>query len=379
MNRVKNTVVVIGLLTSVPVLAAEEKMADKPGVPSLGQIMGASGINVSGYIDTAYSYLSGTSNFTSDGSTSNGFYSRVYDRERNSFNLHMLDLTVSKLPTEGFGGLVTLNAGMDANVNASLGTGSSDEFDIQAGYVHYASGPFMAIAGKFATLAGTEVIKSPYNMNYSRSWLFGYGPFTHTGARMTYAVNDKMSLIAGINNGWDRFKASADSNESKTIELSASTTPIKSLTAALTYYGGKETGLAGVTGMRHFGDLVVNFSATDALTLALNSAYGTQKDAIAIGEKAKWWGTAVYANLKFADQWRVAARYEHFDDKDGFRTGVMQKLDSGTLTLAYMPTEHAELRGEVRGDWSNKDAFLNNDGAGKDTQNSVALQAIYKF
>lgn len=374
MNKVTNTLFAIGLLAGVPTMAmAEEKMPEKPGVPSLADIMGASGVSVSGYVDAGYNYLSGNSFFTGGAPT------RVYDRERNSFTMNMIDITVSKLPTEGFGGLVDLNFGPDANVNASAGTNANDETDIQAAYVHYASGPLMVIGGKFTTLAGAEVIKSPYNLNYSRSYLFGWGPFTHTGVRMTYAVNDKLSLIAGVNNGWDILKKSAVNDQRKTLELGFSAPSLGPVALAGSYYVGKEPGNAGVSGTRNFFDLVGTYNVTPALSFVVNAAHGTQEDAVTLGEKAKWWGVAGYANYKFSDMWRTALRLEHFDDKNGFRSGVTQKLDSATLTLAYMPNEHVELRGEVRADKSDKQSFLKTDGTAKDTQNSVGLQAIYKF
>ena len=145
MNTFKNTFFAVSLLAGVPVLAAEEKMPDKPGVPSLGQIMGASGINVSGYIDTSYTSLSGTGAFTS------GVANRVFDTTRNSFNLQMIDVTVYQLPSNGFGGLVNLNFGPDADEVAAAGPGNTKE--VQQAYVHYANGPLMVIAGKFVTMA----------------------------------------------------------------------------------------------------------------------------------------------------------------------------------------------------------------------------------
>ncbi len=371
MNKVTNTLFAAGLLVSVPVIAAEETMPDKPGVPSLGAIMGVSGINVSGYIDTSYNYLSGTGSFT--GGTAN----RVYDRERNSFNVNMIDVTVSSLPSDGVGGLVNLNFGPDTNVNASAGTGAADEFDIQAAYVHYASGSFMAIAGKYVTLAGAEVIKAPANLNYSRSILFGYAiPFSHTGARMTYTVNDKLVLIAGINNGWDVLKESASDDE-KTLELGISAPAIGPLALSGVIYTGNELGAA--VGNRTLFDLVATYNATDALSFVLNYDYATQEDAVTVGQKAKWSGVAGYVNYKFTDTWRAALRAETFDDKDGFRTGVVQKWDEVTVTLAYAPNANVELRGEVRGDKSDKQSFLQADGTAKDKQTSVGLQAIYKF
>lgn len=375
MKKVKNTVVAIGLLASVPALAAEEKMADKPGVPSLGQIMGASGINVSGYVDTSYTYLSGTGAFTS------GVANRVFDTTRNSFNLQMIDVTVSKLPSNGFGGLVNLNFGPDADVVAAAGPDNTKE--VQQAYVHYASGPLMVIAGKFVTMAGAEVIKSPNNLNFSRSILFGYAiPFAHTGARLTYTISDKLSLMAGVNNGWDAQK---DNNDNKTLEVGFSANPVKPLLLAGSLHSGKEysdsasTSPTGNLGLRNLLDLVATWNATDALSFILNYDYGTQENAVTLGQKAKWQGVAGYANYKFADKWRVALRAETFDDKDGYRTGVVQKWDEATLTLAHMPSESVELRAEVRADKSDKKSFLKSDGTATDNQNSIALQAIYKF
>lgn len=373
MSKITNTLFVasLSLLASIPALAAEEIMPDKPGVPSLGAIMGASGINVSGYIDVSYTSLSSGGTFVS------GTPSRVYDRERNSFNVNMVDVTVSSLPADGVGGLVNLNFGPDANVNAPAGTGPLDEFDIQAAYVHYASGPFMAIAGKYVTLAGAEVIKAPANLNYSRSILFGYAiPFTHTGARVTYTVNDKLALIAGINNGWDVLKESASSDK-KTLELGFSASAIGPFALSGVIYAGKEPGAA--VGKRTLFDLVATYNATDALSFVLNYDYATQEDAVTVGQKAKWSGVAGYVNYKFTDTWRAALRAESLDDKDGYRTGVVQKWDEMTVTLAYAPSANVELRGEVRSDKSDKQSFLQTDGTAKDTQTSVGLQAIYKF
>ena len=38
---------------------------------------------------------------------------------------------------------------------------------------------------------------------HSRSLLFFAEPLTHTGIRATYAASDTLSLVAGVNNGWN--------------------------------------------------------------------------------------------------------------------------------------------------------------------------------
>ena len=43
--------------------------------------------------------------------------------------------------------------------------------------------------GQFNTFYGYEVISPAANFNYTVSYLFNAGPFSHTGIQMDYAVN----------------------------------------------------------------------------------------------------------------------------------------------------------------------------------------------
>ncbi len=338
-------------------------------------------LQFSGYLDASYNYLSQSKAFTS------GTASRVFDLERNGFAIRQLAATLAYQPKEGLGGLVNVTAGKDADViNAyGLGLGKRDKFDLTQGFAQYATGPFTIIGGKYVTLAGAEVINSPSNANFSRSILFGYAiPFTHTGVRGTYAVNDTLSLMLGVNNGWDNYK---DTNGSKTAELGLTYVPSKALSFAVQGYTGKERvgGLVntGPEGVRNLIDFVGTYNASDALTYVLNLDYGSQENATlangGIG-KAKWSGIAGYVKYQINGQWSLGGRGEYFDDKDGYRTGLVQKWKEVTLTLAYQPIKALELRAEVRADHSNVAAFLNSSGtSAKNSQKSLGLQALYKF
>ena len=207
------------------------------------------------------------------------------------------------------------------------------------------------------------------------------------GARATYAVNDQLSLIAGVNNGWDQLR---DMNRQKTAELGISFTPVKQFSLTAQGYSGDEVTSLSQNAQRNLFDLVATFNATDALSFVLNYDYGTQDKFASLVDgssiKAKWTGWAGYVNFQLSEQWRLSVRGEYFDDKDGARTlvadssGAGQKWKEGTVTVAYMPTKNTEFRGEYRYDKSNKLAFLDSDGVtAKDTQSSFALQGIYKF
>jgi len=103
MLKKQTVVVAITTAFALPglVLAADPP---KSGIPTLDQVLDASGVSLNGYIDAGYEYAS---KLPTD---------RVFDNNRNSFDLHQLGLTLAKQPKEGFGGLVNITAGSDAQI-----------------------------------------------------------------------------------------------------------------------------------------------------------------------------------------------------------------------------------------------------------------------
>ena len=359
---------------ALPGLAA----AQAAGAPTLDKVLEASGISLSGYVDTAYSHA--------NRDIENGFSTRVLDSQNNSFVLHQVGVQIAKQPKQGFGALVNFTAGRDASLIHSVDTTSESQFDVTQGYLQYASGPLTVIGGKFTTLHGTEVIWSPSNANFSRSILFGSVPFTHTGVRATYALSDTVSLTAGLNNGWDQVK---DSNKGKTLELGATANPIKPLTLAASYYGGQEVGGTGVNGRRDSFNIVASYAVSEPFSVGMEFLNVKQKDAVDNGaggtKDMKYNGVAGYVSYLFVPRIKGTLRVESFDDKDGFRfpqaaliSGGGEKFREYTLTVAYLAADNFELRGEVRTDKADKAVFT--DGGGlSDSLTTFAVQALYKF
>jgi hypothetical protein len=395
MKKLTQALIAASLL-SIPALALAEDAPAKPKIPipALDDVLDAWGLSLSGYLDVSYSHLSTSGTFVG------GTPSRVFDAQHDSFIVHQAGFVLAKQPKEGFGGLINPTFGQDADVVAAFNQnpGSTTKVDLTQAFVQYAKGPVTVIGGKYVTLAGAEVINPTGNTNFSRSILFGYAiPFTHTGARATYAVNDKLSLIGGVNNGWDQMQ---DANSSKTAEVGASLAPLKNLTIAAQGYFGREPVViapapVGVSvnqqGLRSLIDVVATYNATDKLTLILNGDWGAQKNTngaflVPTGNNtSRWYGVAGYAVYQFNDLWRGTVRAEYFDDKDGYRTGISQQWKEVTLTMAYLPTKNIELRGELRADRSNGSpmglpgAFVKTDGSVSNNQYSVGLEALYKF
>lgn len=350
--------------------------ADK--VPTLGEVLKASGVDVTGYIDASYQSKSTDPQATT-------FHN--YDTEQRSFNFHALDVTISSLPASGFGGLLELTLGKDAGANAPVGQATNTNVDPLQGFLQYTSGKFSAMAGKFTTIAGAEVPQAVSNTNFSRSFLFTFAePVTHTGVRTNITVSDELKFIVGVNNGWNVLNENAAGNcvgaggtapcaTGKTLELGFAATPIKMLSLTGAYYSGNEAGAQ--VGKRTLVDLVATVNLSDALSLVFNYDDAEQEKAVAAG-KAKWNGLASYLNYKISDIWRLSARVEQFKDKQGFRTGTAQKLKETTLTVGYAVAKNAELRFELRDDKSDQSVFLE-DGSLKKDQASLGVEAVYKF
>jgi len=83
----------------------------------------------------------------------------------------------------------------------------------------------------------------------------------------------------------------------------------------------------------------------------------------------------------------LSERAEYLDDKDGFFTGVEQKLKEGTITLGYAPVENFEVRLEGRYDKAPEGTIAKYDSSYRagspvnftDNQKEFAIQGVYKF
>jgi hypothetical protein len=355
--------------------------------PTLGQVLDASGLSVNGYIDAGYNWANRN---VEAGVQGRGVAPRVFDNQNNSFSLHQLGLTVAKQPKEGFGGLVNVTVGQDAQVIHSFPESvaglASSNFDITQGYLSYSKGSLTVIGGKFTTLAGSEVIASPGNNNVSRSILFGAVPFTHTGMRASWAPSDTFTVYGGLNNGWDQLQ---DANRQKTLELGASFNPVKPLTMTVSGYFGNETvpitgGPGSINGERDLLDFVLNYAVNDGLSFGAELL--TFRQDIPGGTTAKYDGLALYGSAMLNAQWRASARGEYFDDKNGFHFNTVDGVGAPlgvkyyelTLTLGYLPTKDVELRTEVRADSANQSVYVDGGSTSK-TLMTFALQGLYKF
>ena len=295
------------------------------------------------------------------------------------------------------GGRIEYGFGPDFDAVASNGQTHSGNGPIQA-YIQAVKGPVTFIAGKFSTLAGAEVIEAPGNTNYSRSYQFGNAiPFTHTGVRLTYAYNPKLSVIVGANNGWDDTKFVG---KKKTIEGGLVINPSPGYSLNLTTYNGNDFAQFGPASVSPFAggqilsnrmlyDAVLTVHPSAALTLVGNYDNGTQ-----LADTSGAFATAHYnaiegiASYQVNPRYAVSLRKESFHDTNGFRSGIAQRYQSSTATINYTPNASYIIRGEYRIDksigeknlTSNNFVFRNDvGGIGRNFEPTFGLEAVVKF
>ncbi len=364
MRQVSSIVVIAGLLLM------------SFGNAGYASVLTKEDFNLYGYVDASY-----THNFNNPNSGRNA--NRIFDVDANSFRPHMAQLVFEKegksdgTTVDRAGFRIKLNFGEDAKLTGGSG---ADDVDYQEAYAQYIApiGNGLDIRiGRMNTLIGYEVIESPLNPNFSRSWLFGLGePFTTTGLRASYEFNDTVALAVGVINAWNG--ATSDTNRSKSIEALLGLTPLDWLSVSLFGFwgpegarGAKNTDLVQVGG-------IVTAQATDQTSFVLEGYYAHQDNAVMAIRDAQWHGIAGYVIHDFNDQWGVRGRMEWFKDADGFLTGTDQKLWEGTATLQYKLTPSLITRLEFRYDKSNHNTFQYGQRRANN-QETLATEVIFLF
>jgi hypothetical protein len=383
MRNTTRAIIAAAIVAAAPrlLLAADAPAAPAPPpVPALSDLLTGWGLTVSGDIAASYYHSNGYPGTASPDSPVGSF--REFDADHDSFQLDEAGLQIGYQPKTGIGGFVDVIAGTDAQVlnEAETNGSSSGAVDVRQAYLQYATGPLTVIAGKYVTLAGAEVINPSQNTNFSRSLLFTeLEPLDHTGVRATYAVTDTISLILGVNNGWNWVAGSSSGADgSKTGEFGATWTPNKIFSIATAGYFGKIDD--GVD--QSLIDFVGTYNVTSALTLILNTDF-EQFSGDGTSGAVHLNGFAFYANYGFSDAWRVSLRAEYLND-----LGVGH-VDEGTITTGYTPVKNFEIRAELRYDKSQQadKIFLRELPNGTDDDTSIyannnlefALQGVYKF
>jgi len=304
---------------------------------------------------------------------------RNFDIQHNAFTLNYAEIAFAKPVTaESRGGFrVDFGAGETANMVNAFEPGGTDYLKyVQQAYVSYLApvGSGLTIDfGKFVTPAGAEVIESKDNFNYSRGLLFALAiPYYHTGLRVGYAINDKVSLTGYLVNGWNNV---IENNGDKTVGASLGIKPNAKTGLFVNYLVGNEWAEDVDGGTRQLVDVVLSYAATDKLTVLGNVDYGA--DSID-DEDVDWLGFAGSFKYQATEQFAVSPRFETLADGSRFVTGGTERVSSVTLTGEYKAKGGLITRFEYRTDFADDPFFVKDDDL-EETQTTLSVAFIYAF
>ncbi|MCF4102546.1 porin [Gillisia sp. M10.2A] len=255
--------------------------------------------------------------------------------------------------------------------------------------------------GNWNTYLGYEVISPTANFNYSTSYMFSYGPFSHTGIKADFALSNEFSAMVAVMNPTDY----TEFNPAGTYTLGAQLGYAKDAGSAYLnfLYGDQDGKLDGKgnnggdvsAGSTFQVDLTAGLDVSDEFYLGFNTTYNTTSTGETFtdtgiqdvdGDDYGFYGAAVYLQYSLSETFALGTRAEYFKefnggagalgvyDSDG-DAGVFAVTLSGNIVLGDLM-----LIPEVRLDSADQDIFTNTDIDG--TQESLAsllLAAVYKF
>jgi hypothetical protein len=353
--------------------AAADKPADPPKPPE-APTWSVGPIDFSGLVDGYYAL-----NFNHPASQTNNLYN--FDVKANQFSLNMAKLSMEHT-ADPVGFRVDFGFGRAFDIIHATEKAPSIFKNIEQAFVSLKPKSAKGLQvdfGKFVTNAGAEVIETNANWNYSRSLLFAWAiPYYHFGIRASAPIGAHFNGGVSVTNGWNNVE---DNNSGKTVGLSGNFTG-KKATWFNNYYVGPEKDTLDANGVRQKGvrnlyDTTLLLTPNDKANFYINYDYGSDKNTLA--GSSTWAGVAFAARLAPNSTWAFAPRFEYFSDRDGFSTGVAQKVKEVTLTGEYKMVEGLLARLEYRRDWSDQPFFDRGTGLAVAKNQTTVVLGIVAF
>jgi len=304
--------------------------------------------NFSGTIDTYF-----RSSFTEDPVAPGTSFANL-----NGFSLGMANFIVSyEGEKSGFVADVVFGPrGSDA-VFGSVGNSSEMVNQLYA-YYNIVEGVTITL-GNFNTFLGYEVISPAANFNYSTSYMFSYGPFSHTGAKVDFSISEDVSLMIGVFNQTDQTEANYDR--------------YTAFGAQLGLYGQYINLLAGDEYFQL--DYTGGFDLSDSFFLGINATTAT------LAGDTGFAGIALYPQLTTSDSFAIGLRGEFFSETDGFGALVSDgDADNFSLTLTGSFTSgNFMFKPELRLDSASSEIFAISPTETSESLTSFVMAMIYTF
>jgi len=252
---------------------------------------------------------------------------------------------------------------------------------IKQAYVSYAPADWIKLTlGTWATHVGYELLDPQLNRNYSMSYMFTNGPFSHTGFKAE-VTKGKHGGMLGIANATD-FRIPPDGFINKKFLLAQYTfAPTEKIKLYLNYVGGQNPD----TSKTNQFDAVVTAKFSDKFNIGFNGTVNSTQgwDGLKNTESKSWWGSALYLNFDPRSWFGLTLREELFSDKNqlkAFSSAAEGGNVFSTTLSANFKTGGFIFIPEFRLDNTSKQVlFTNKNGALTKSAASFIFAAVYSF
>jgi Putative beta-barrel porin-2, OmpL-like. bbp2 len=248
-------------------------------------------------------------------------------------------------------------------------------------YVSYSATDWLKFTlGTWATHIGYELVDPQLNRNYSMSYMFTNGPFTHTGLKAEISKG-KHGLMLGVSNATDFRIPPSDLINKKSFIAQYSYAPSDKVKFYLNYVGGQNPD----TSKTNQFDAVITAKISDKFNVGYNGTVNSTQvwDGTKNLESKSWWGSALYLNFDPQSWLGLTLRGELFSDKNQFK--AFSSASEGGSIFATTLSANFKTGGftfipEFRLDNANKAVlFTNKEGSLTKSAASFVLAAIYSF
>jgi hypothetical protein len=247
-------------------------------------------------------------------------------------------------------------------------------------YISYSPAEWLKFtAGSWATHVGYELVDPQLNRNYSMSYMFTNGPFTHTGLKADI-TKGKHGFMLGVSNATD-YRVPPDGQINKKFFLGQYSIAFNdNFKLYLNYVGGKNPDSSKTSQV----DAVLTGKFSDNFGVGFNGTINTMKawDGTKNIDGKSWWGSALYLNLDPKPWFGLTLRGELFNDDDQLK--MFASAPAGGNIFATTLSANFKTGGfifipEFRFENASEEIFLDKDMLPTKSYGAFFIAAIYSF
>ena len=235
-------------------------------------------------------------------------------------------------------------------------------------------------AGIFESFIGFEGPVSIDNWTLTRSLCAENVPYFLTGAKITYTINDKWTVLGSILNGWQRIQT-VQGNSLPSFGTQVSFTPNNRFTFNWSTFIGTDDP-DSTRRMRYFNNFYGIMEISDKLQLFAGFDIGFQQESRGSSTYRNWHALTLILQYEITKKWGMAFRGESYVDKYGviIESDTPNGFNTSGLSVNgdFRPIPDLACRMEIR--WLNSvdEAFVKGDSFTKNNLFIVASVA-YKL